>query len=114
MLFLDVWIFSRLMLRGYELNILEGASRHLSNPDIVVVAEFANSHVERAGGESEAWFAAMHRRGFSCFLIATEPGGNVLSRLADVAFFEDGNYLMVRRGSRHWSNLISLSSAALQ
>jgi len=106
--------FLKIDAEGYELNILEGASRHLSNPDIVVVAEFANSHVERAGGESEAWFAAMHRRGFSCFLIATEPGGNVLSRLADVAFFEDGNYLMVRRGSRHWSNLISLSSAALQ
>lgn len=106
--------FLKIDAEGYELNILQGASRHLSNPDIVVVAEFANSHVGRAGGESEAWFAAMHERGFSCFLIAAEPNGNVLSPLADVAFFEDGNYLMVRRGSRHWSSLISLSSAALQ
>ncbi|WP_312146155.1 FkbM family methyltransferase [Brevundimonas sp.] len=106
--------FLKIDAEGYELNIVQGASRHLSNPDIVVVAEFANSHVGRAGGDSEAWFAAMHREGFSCFLIAAEPGGNVLSPLADVAFFEDGNYLMVRRGSRHWSSLISLSSAALQ
>ena len=106
--------FLKIDAEGYELNILQGASRHLSNPDIVVVAEFANSHVGRAGGKSEAWFAAMHQRGFSCFLIAAEPTENVLSPLADVAFFEDGNYLMVRRGSRHWSSLISLSSAALQ
>ncbi|MET4682291.1 FkbM family methyltransferase [Brevundimonas faecalis] len=106
--------FLKIDAEGYELNILRGASRHLSNPDIVVVAEFANSYVERAGGNGEAWFATMHQRGFSCFLIAAEPGRNVLSPLADIAFFEDGNYLMVRRGSRHWSSLISLSSAALQ
>jgi FkbM family methyltransferase len=55
---------------GAELEVLKGLTETIArNPDIALIAEFGEAHLNRAGVKADEWFAAFTNLGFNAYLI---------------------------------------------
>lgn len=92
--------FIKMDVEGAELTTLQGLRRIIAqNDELMLVAEFGPSHLERVGIEVDDWFAAFEQAGFNRRFVIDEPSGalgeadpavirNVFS--ANILFAKDG------------------------
>ena len=99
----------KLDVEGAELDVLQGMPRLMSeNPDLVIIAEFGPTHLERTRVEQSRWldtFLAGDRRGYAVL----EPSGAVV-RIEQVSLAEafSINLVFVSADSRHYDAIRSM------
>ncbi len=100
---------------GAEIAILNGAADVIGrSPDLVIVAEYAPSHLARAGLSQDAWFAAFEALGLDRVFALAEPSGacRPFSPADEVA--EDGeaslNLVFARSSSARLARIAAIES----